>query len=62
MNRMPSRRTRGRHRLLWPMTTRGLLGARVCPLCGALIVTDGAEQHEAVHRAGLRSPDPPCGR
>jgi hypothetical protein len=44
----------GRYRRLRLMTARGLLRVRVCPLCGALIVADAAEQHDAVHRADVR--------
>lgn len=57
----PDGRTRGRHRLLRLITARGLLGVRVCPLCGALIVADAAQQHDAVHRAETRRTDPYSG-
>jgi hypothetical protein len=36
------------------VTVRGLLGVRVCQMCGALIVADAAQQHDAVHRADVR--------
>lgn len=57
----PVRQARGRHRLLRLITAGGLLGVRVCPLCGALIVADAAEQHDAVHRAEIRRTDRPGG-
>jgi hypothetical protein len=38
--------------LLW--TTRGRLAVRVCPYCGALVVTDGRRQHEQMHEVMLR--------
>jgi hypothetical protein len=31
----------------------GALPVTVCPLCGALVVAHGAEQHEQAHAAGL---------
>ncbi|MDN5855975.1 MAG: hypothetical protein L0K86_24675 [Actinomycetia bacterium] len=40
------------------VTSRGLLRVQVCPLCGALIVADGAEQHEAVHARALGADRP----
>lgn len=36
------------------ITTRGRLAVRVCRLCAAVVVADGAEQHELFHAATLR--------
>jgi hypothetical protein len=38
------------------LTTSGLLRVRVCGLCGALVVSDGADRHDAVHRAERERP------
>jgi hypothetical protein len=59
VNRVPpGRPVLGGHRLLRLLTVRGLLGVRVCALCGALIVMDAAQQHEIVHRVTYRAGDP----
>lgn len=36
------------------LTLVGVLRARVCRLCAALVAADGAEQHERYHAATLR--------
>lgn len=44
----PPRRARAQ----WLVTVTGLLAVRVCGLCGALVVRDGAAQHDRHHRVG----------
>lgn len=41
----------GLRRVMRVLTTRGLLAVRPCPLCAALVVADGEQRHQAVHRA-----------
>jgi hypothetical protein len=38
------------------LSTRGVVTADVCGLCGALVITAGAQRHAAAHRADRARP------
>ncbi|OLM08982.1 hypothetical protein Ae707Ps1_5929 [Pseudonocardia sp. Ae707_Ps1] len=44
------------------LCTRGALAVTVCPLCAALVLTDGLEQHARVHAAEFDRRPAPSGR
>jgi hypothetical protein len=48
----PGERRGGLRRVVGLLTLRGVLRrVRACPLCAALVVVDGEQRHQAVHRA-----------
>lgn len=43
----------GLRRVVGLLTVRGVLRARPCALCGALVVLDGEQRHAAAHSADV---------